>query len=213
MSSHHQESGHQGQGLFTLAGPVKGAYRVERSLFLAQATPVSAREEAMAYVQKVREEYHDATHHPYAYRLGEPPAVEEYAHDHGEPTGTAGRPLLGVLRRYHLTNVVMVVTRYFGGKKLGVRGLIEAYEEAALRALTQASLLPYQEACLLEVSLPYAVYEAAVYLCKKAQATIQESSFADQARLWLVVPVSNLPALQEGLVALGAVIGKPQPSK
>ncbi len=108
--------------------------RRKRSLFIALAHPVRSPEEARSLVAEAQRSYPDADHHPYAYRFGE----EEFSSDAGEPSGTAGRPVLGAIKKKGLNQVVVIVVRYFGGKKLGVRGLIDAYRESAELALERA---------------------------------------------------------------------------
>jgi len=111
--------------------------RHKRSLFIGRASRAGAEEEARENVREIARRYADATHHCWAYRVGFPQTTEYYS-DAGEPSGTAGRPILGAIHRAGVVNAVVVVTRYFGGTKLGVRGLIEAYGECASLALAAA---------------------------------------------------------------------------
>lgn len=121
----------------TIAASAQGLYKDKGSKFLAFAYPVSSEAEVKAYVESLKKEYFDARHHCYAYILG--PKGENFrANDDGEPSGTAGRPIHGQLLSAGLTNVLVVVVRYFGGILLGTSGLITAYKEAARDALSHA---------------------------------------------------------------------------
>lgn len=120
----------------TIAAPSQSAVRERGSRFLAYAWPVENEEQTKEHVDALRKKYHDATHVCYAWRLGE----RERANDDGEPSGTAGRPILGQILSRGLTNVLVIVVRWFGGTKLGVPGLIAAYREAAAEALDVASI-------------------------------------------------------------------------
>lgn len=119
------------------AGAGTGQYKESGSRFIAFAWPVSSREEAMKLVGGLRSKYHDARHCCFAYRIG--PAGEEWrANDDGEPSGSAGRPILGQLDSAGLSDTLVAVVRYFGGVKLGIPGLIRAYRTAAAEALADA---------------------------------------------------------------------------
>lgn len=120
-----------------LTGEGNGLYSELRSRFIAHAVPVTSVEEAMMVVELEREKYHDARHCCWAYVVGIR-ECEERCSDDGEPSSTAGKPILGRIHSLHLTNVVVTVVRYFGGKLLGTSGLIIAYRTAAEAALTDA---------------------------------------------------------------------------
>ncbi len=123
----------------TIASESEGVYRDKGSKFLAFAYPVGSEEEVKEKVDALRKKYFDARHHCYAYRLG--PKGERYrANDDGEPSNSAGKPILGQLVSYDVTNVLLVVVRYFGGILLGVGGLVQAYRQAAADALANATM-------------------------------------------------------------------------
>lgn len=119
---------------YTLTTTGEGLFKDRGSKFLAVATPVSSQAAAEAQLAALKQQYHDARHHCYAFRLGLY-GETSFASDDGEPSHSAGDPILGVIRSAELTNLLVVVVRYFGGTKLGVRGLIEAYRQAAELAL------------------------------------------------------------------------------
>ena len=124
----------------TISGTSEGAYSELRSKFLAFAYPVTTVEEAMAVVEQYQKKFYDARHVCWAYMLG--PEREVFrSNDNGEPSGTAGKPILGQINSFGLTDVVVMVVRYFGGVKLGTSGLIVAYRTAAAEALSNASIV------------------------------------------------------------------------
>ena len=118
----------------------EGLYKELGSRFIAKAYPVEGEEEVKAIMDSLRKEYHDARHHCYAYRIGPAGSIWR-ANDDGEPSGSAGRPILGQIDSAGLSDVLVVVIRYFGGIKLGVPGLIRAYKTATADALCQASVI------------------------------------------------------------------------
>ena len=123
----------------TLQAPSEGLYKEKGSKFLAFAHPATTEKEVKATLENYRLKFHDARHHCFAFRIGITNILER-SNDDGEPSGTAGKPILGQIRSFELTNVVVVVIRYFGGTKLGVGGLINAYKTAAQEALLQATI-------------------------------------------------------------------------
>ncbi len=124
----------------TIAETAEGTYSEKRSKFLAFAIPVESVEEVKAKVAEYQKRFYDARHACYAYMIG-PERDEFRANDNGEPSGTAGKPILGQINSYGLTNILIVVVRYFGGIKLGTSGLIAAYRQAAIEALENATVI------------------------------------------------------------------------
>lgn len=124
----------------SIAAPSDGLYKELGSRFIASAWPVENEEEVKAVVDGLKKKYHDARHHCYAYRLGLD-GERFRANDDGEPSGSAGRPILGQIDSAGLSDVLVVVVRYFGGIKLGIPGLIRAYKSATADALTQAQAI------------------------------------------------------------------------
>lgn len=180
------EDGHLQDSYWTLAKPAEGLFSEKRSKFLAFAYPVTTEEEALARVAEVRAKYYDARHVCWAYRLG--PTGEPYrSNDDGEPSGTAGKPILGILQSQALTEVIVLVVRYFGGVKLGTSGLIEAYREATLEALSEAE----RKECILEdrfeVSFSYDLMGVVMRQVKEAEATILSQDFREACSLTLQI--------------------------
>lgn len=149
----------------TIAKPSEGLYKELGSKFLAFAYPVSDEEEIKTHIENLKKEYYDARHHCYAYALGKNKEIFR-ANDDGEPSSSAGKPILGQLYSYDVTNVLIVVVRYFGGKKLGVGGLITAYKEASSDALKNAKIIPYIITKDISVRCTFAEEELVMRLVK-----------------------------------------------
>jgi len=124
----------------TIAQPCEGLFKDKGSKFLAYAYPVETEDEIKEHIQNLKKEHYSARHHCYAWRLGAD-KTHFRANDDGEPSSTAGKPILGQIQRLDLTNILIVVVRYFGGTLLGVSGLINAYRTAAADVLDQAEIV------------------------------------------------------------------------
>jgi uncharacterized YigZ family protein len=138
----------------TIKSSAQGVYKEKGSRFIAFATPVVNQEEIKHIVDKLRKEYHDARHHCYAYMIGKE-RLNWRVNDDGEPSGTAGRPILGQINSFGLTNILIVVSRYFGGTLLGVSGLIHAYRKAAADAINNTEIIESTLNEYYEVKYPY----------------------------------------------------------
>lgn len=124
----------------TLAAPSEGIFKDRGSRFIALAFPVNTEEEIKSILTKLRKHYHDATHHCYAYRLGAEQNIFR-VNDNGEPSGSAGKPIFGQILSKNLTNILIVVIRYYGGVKLGVGGLINAYRTASSNVINNGQII------------------------------------------------------------------------
>ena len=144
------------QGYTTIRSSAKYEYEDRKSVFIGEACPVSAESEAISFIESAKKRYPDARHHVYAYVLREN-SVMRFSDDH-EPQGTAGMPVLDVIRKNGCTDTVIVVTRYFGGTLLGTGGLVKAYTEAALGALKSGGIIRYDIYSSLAVSVSYSDY-------------------------------------------------------
>lgn len=138
-----------------IESPVEGLFKDRGSKFIAKIYPIENEHDIKEVLENLRSEYYDARHHCYAYILG-PDKSNWRANDDGEPSGSAGKPIYGQLLSYDLTNILAVVIRYFGGTKLGIPGLINAYREAVKDALSQATILEktVNETFLLKFDYP-----------------------------------------------------------
>jgi uncharacterized YigZ family protein len=151
--------------------------KIKGSQFIGNIFPVHSREEAEAQLNRVRKTYHDATHNCFAYRTGS--GVQEISRfsDDGEPSGTAGRPILQVLSTAEVTDAVLVVTRYFGGTKLGTGGLARAYNAVALQTLERAGIKEIVLMDELFLGLPYDLYGLAQNILEKFGGRLGEVTF------------------------------------
>lgn len=165
------------------------------SRFIATVGPAHSVEEVKAFIAAVRAEMPDATHHVYAFKVGYGSSVIEGMTDDGEPSGTAGPPVLAVLRGADLGDVVMVVTRYFGGTKLGTGGLVRAYGNAAREALAALPRERRIPKATIGLEFPYTFFEQMQRLLARHTAEIQEQNFGATVTLFARLPVNNLPAL------------------
>ncbi len=160
----------------TIAGPSESVYTEKRSKFIAAALPVRTIEEAMAHVEACRKKYYDARHVCYAYMLGAGRAVFR-ANDDGEPSGTAGRPILGQINSNGLTDVLVIVVRYFGGIKLGTSGLIVAYRTAAAQALAEAGAVEKTVDEEIAVAFEYPFMNDVMRIVKEESPDVLEQSY------------------------------------
>lgn len=172
-----------------------------RSLFIASLAVAESEDAARGFVRSVSREHSRANHNCWAYRAGAPDAGE-YFSDAGEPAGTAGKPILGAIQRAGVTNTVIVVTRYFGGIKLGVRGLIEAYGKSASLVLEEAGTVKKRLARLARVVTPYEHQKTVLSRLKEVEVDggSVESVYGAKVTLHVPVPLSFVPEA-EGLFA------------
>ena len=150
----------------TIEGNSEAIFKERSSKFLCYAFHVESEEEIAAYLEPLRKKYYDATHHCYAWRLG--PFGERFrANDDGEPSSTAGKPILGQLLSREITNCLIVVVRYFGGTKLGVPGLIAAYKESAAAALDAAKIVERTVDTRIKIDYSYVVMNDVMRIIKE----------------------------------------------
>jgi len=163
----------------TIAGPSEGIYREKGSKFIALAFPVETEAEIKEKLAEIQKQYFDARHHCYSYILG--PNKDAYRlNDNGEPSGTAGRPIHGQLLSKDLTNTLVIVVRYFGGIKLGVSGLINAYKTAAKDALDNATIIEKTVDETYKVSFDYSVMNSVMQLLKDPYVSILGQGYEDR---------------------------------
>lgn len=174
----------------------EGAYSEKRSKFLSFAIPVTTVEEVKAHVEAFQKKYYDARHVCYAYRLGER-GDQERANDNGEPSGTAGKPILGQIHSKELTNVLVIVVRYFGGVKLGTSGLIVAYRIAAAEALDSVEHIEKTINDEIVLHFPYELLNEVLRIVKEEEPKVVEQLFDNDCLLRLSMRLSRMPRLIE----------------
>jgi len=181
------------------AGEARCEIRVVNSRFVATAAPVFTVDEARTFIARIRAEFADASHNVPAYLIGHGATVTAHCHDDGEPSGTAGRPALAVLRGSGLGDVAVVVTRYFGGTQLGTGGLVRAYGDAVrevLAVLPRALKVPTHT---VDISVPYSTFERVRLLIKARHGQILQEDFAAEVRMTARFAVEQLPTFQAAL--------------
>jgi uncharacterized YigZ family protein len=193
----------------TIADEATATLTVEGSRFLAEVEPVDRRDAAEAGVQAVREREHKASHHCSAYRIGTDGDVFHYDDD-GEPSGTAGRPLLRQIDARDLTNTLVVVTRYFGGTELGTGGLARAYGDAADAALERASIVERVVRTPVRLQFEYDDTSPAQSVLRRFDVTLEEESYSEVTEWTVGVRASAVEAFVEAftnaLSARGEVV-------
>lgn len=172
----------------TISQPATGWYKEKGSKFLSFAFSVQNEAEVKAHLDLLRKKYFDARHHCYAYRLG-PEGLTVRANDDGEPNHSAGDPILGQIRSRNLTNIVVIVVRYFGGVKLGVGGLIAAYRQAAEDALNHATIIEQEVSRKLILRFDYASLPEVMRLVKECHLDILSQGYDDKSSMEISVPM------------------------
>jgi len=181
------------QGVFLVpTARARADIRVVNSRFIATAAPAASVEAARAFIAEIRAEMPDASHHVYTYIVGHGATTTLGMSDDGEPSGTGGRPVMAVLRGSGLGDVVLVVTRYFGGTLLGTGGLVHAYGDAARAVLAALPREEKVERRALVVTLPYAAYEPARRLVAAYAGNIIEESFAADVTMHVLLPLAQV---------------------
>ena len=183
------------------AGEARAETREKGSRFLAVIGPADTEEAARAALAALAREFPDATHHCWAWRLGTPP--RERSADAGEPAGTAGVPILQVLRGAGLSDVLAVVVRWFGGTKLGKGGLARAYAAAAREALQGLPVVARVPTVRLALRVPYERVGAVKRLVHPPEVELEQEDYGEDARLTLAVHEERVAAVREALADLG----------
>jgi uncharacterized YigZ family protein len=183
------------------AAPARGEVREQGSRFLALLEPAGSEGTARERIAALAREHADATHCCFAWRIGQP--ARERSSDAGEPAGTAGTPILRVLRGAGLSDALLLVARWFGGVKLGKGGLARAYADAARAAVGAAVLVERAPTERLRVFAPYAAVGAVQRLVHPPQVMLRDATYAERAELVLDVHLDRLAALEEALRDLG----------
>lgn len=160
----------------TIAAASEGIYKEKGSKFLAFAYPIFSEEEFKNHLAQLKKDYHDARHHCYAFKLGLTENEYRYSDD-GEPNNSAGKPIYGQILSKNLTNVGIVVVRYFGGTKLGVGGLVTAYKEAAADALQNARIIEQTVNNFYQILFDYPVMSEVMTFIKKNELNITKQLF------------------------------------
>lgn len=189
----------------TIATPSEGLYKELGSKFLAFAYPVNNEEDIKNHIENLKKKYYDARHHCYAYTLGKNKEVFR-ANDDGEPSSSAGKPILGQIYSFDVTNILIVVVRYFGGKKLGVGGLITAYKEAASDALKNAKIIPFIMKKDIKVSCDFSDIELVMRLVKNYDLEVLEQNYTAKGVVIILRIRENLCEEVIALLQFGKIV-------
>lgn len=189
----------------TIESQSEGIYKEKGSRFISLAYPVSTEEDIRIIIARLKDEYYDARHHCYAWRLGVA-GTHFRANDDGEPSSTAGKPILGQILSNDLTDVLIVVIRYFGGTKLGVSGLINAYRESAADALRHVVVIEKTVDEQLRIRFSYLVMNDVMRIIKEEAPEIMERNFDLECEMLLSIRLKSLAALREHLELVESLI-------
>jgi len=191
----------------TLKNPVTARLEIKKSEFIAYAYPVNSREQAMFHVEQLREKHPDARHWCWAYIIGDPDNTTSAGFDDdGEPSGTAGRPILGVLQHKSIGNIIIIVVRYFGGIKLGAGGLTRAYAGSAQAAVDQMILQPYVPMTQIQILADFATEAQCRYVVESLEGTIEDVAYSKQVTLTVTIAEVDIETLKTELAMAGKVI-------
>ena len=183
----------------TIADVSEGLYTEKRSKFIAVALPVKTVEEIKEHLEVYQKKYYDARHVCYAYMLGHE-RKDFRANDNGEPSGTAGKPILGQINSNELTDILVIVVRYFGGIKLGTSGLIVAYKAAAAEAIAAATIQEKTVDDEVTVLFEYPFMNDVMRIVKEEEPEIADQSYDMDCRMTLRIRRSCMPRLRERLL-------------
>ena len=188
----------------SIEAPSQGLFKDNGSRFIAFAYPVESEEQVKEIVQSLRKEYHDARHHCFAYRIGYKGDVWR-ASDDGEPSGSAGRPILGQIDSMGLSDILVVVVRYFGGIKLGIPGLIRAYKTSTADALGNATVIEKVAGKNFRISFEYLSMNAVMKVLKDMDLPQKAQEFGTSCTLETRVRLSALDSFRERLESLAVL--------
>lgn len=179
----------------SISSPSTGVYRDLGSKFISLAYPVSTEEEIKSILSAVKKEYFDARHHCYAYRLGQMGELWR-VNDDGEPSSSAGRPILGQLLSNELSDILIVVVRYFGGTKLGIPGLIKAYKSAAADAIGNSNIIEKTATNKIVIKFDYIGTDAVMKIIRSSGAQIINQNFDLDCTITVRIGISNTEQLK-----------------
>ncbi len=188
----------------TLKEPSEGIYKEKGSKFISYAYPVFSEDEIKEHLKELKKEHYDARHHCFAYQLGVDGKVFR-ANDDGEPSGTAGKPILGQIKSHELTNLFVVVIRYFGGTKLGTSGLIHAYKEATIDAIANGSIIDCTVNDVYRIDFDYGVLNDVMRIMKEENPTIHKQDFDLRCAIEWSCPQSKVPSINSRLEKVESV--------
>lgn len=189
---------------YTIESTSEAIYREKMSRFLAFAVPVKSADEARQVIKDYQNKFHDARHVCWAYMIG-PQRLEFQLNDNGEPSGTAGKPILGQINSFNLTDIVIIVVRYFGGIKLGTSGLIVAYREAAKMAIEEASIVECHDMAQISFTFPYMSMNDVMKIGKSGEVRIVEQQFDNSCSMTIEMRLDFFDSIRQRLLSIDGV--------
>ena len=174
---------------------------VNKSRFIGYASPCETEEEALAFLKSIREKHKDATHNCYAYVIGQNAGIMRY-NDDGEPGGTAGMPMIEVIKARGVVNCCVVVTRYFGGILLGAGGLVRAYSHGCVIALNAAQVVKMEESQKILLDVPYPLWDRVNHALKNLPQITEETNFGASVETTLLIRKKDVATVTQKLTSL-----------
>lgn len=179
------------------SGQLEREQEVRKSRFIARVAPVTGRDQVRELVAQAWRDHPDARHVCWAYQIGRPGSAAEAAmNDDGEPSGTAGKPILNVIQHKNMGDVAVVVIRYFGGIKLGAGGLVRAYSGAAESVLSDVERIELKPKAEVELTIPFAAEQPVRHWCSQHDAEVVRVDYGERVSVTLEVSFGDFPALQ-----------------
>jgi uncharacterized YigZ family protein len=186
---------------FTIKDEAMAEFVEKKSTFIGHAKRIESEDEAKEFIQKVKSMHKEARHNVYAYMIGENRGIQRYSDD-GEPQGTGGIPMLEILKKNNITDVVVVVTRYFGGILLGTGGLARAYSKGASLAIKEAGIVEKVKGISLEAVIEYDLLGKLQYLCTQENIHIENIEYTDKVKIKILCEFSNLERLKSQIISV-----------
>ena len=184
---------------FSIDREIQDKTKIKRSVFITHLFYVESMKQAKEYISKISGEHKTASHNCWAYIIGEKGEIF-HSSDAGEPSGTAGRPILNVLQKHRMTNIVVVVTRYFGGVKLGIRGLINAYSECVEKAINESSLKRIIKIKHYKIITSYDFFETLKFKFKTLSVEIIDVKYSEKIILTIAIEVEQIKKMENYLI-------------
>lgn len=188
-------------GYFTIKNEVSSEFEEKKSIFIGHAKRVYTDEEARAFIDKIKEEHKEARHNVYAYIIGENMGIQRYSDD-GEPQGTAGVPVLDVIKKNNVTDVAVVVTRYFGGILLGKGGLVRAYGRGAAEAIKDAEIVEKVLGCALFITIEYDLLGKVQYTCAQNMWHIEDTEYTDKVKIIILSTLEDIEVIKKEITQI-----------
>ncbi|SKA88372.1 uncharacterized protein, YigZ family [Clostridium sp. USBA 49] len=188
-------------GYFTIKNEVSSEFEEKKSIFIGHAKRVYSEEEAKNFINKIRNEHKEATHNVYAYVIGENMGIQRYSDD-GEPQGTAGIPVLDVIKKNSVTDTVIVVTRYFGGILLGSGGLVRAYSKGAALAIKKSGIVEKVKGCSLNIEIDYDMLGKVQYNLNQNLWHIENINYSDKVNIKIYCEIKDLNKIKNSIIEI-----------